>query len=369
MTNARNKDIAYDPAAPLPKITAEEAAQKLLSDDINDYDRKIIAHTVNEMVATAKMMEPLRHRHKITIFGSARTPEDHPDYILCRDFAKQMANLGYMTITGAGPGIMAAGHEGAGSENSIGVGIELPFETGLNPHTAASKHVLTFKYFFNRKLAFIREADAVILFPGGFGTMDEAFEALTLLHTGRSMPVPVVLMDHEGSTYWDDWLKLVKDGLLKHQMISPEDLEVFRRFHNVADAADYIHNFYRRYHSLRYWKDNGVDKVIIRLQTPVPEELIEDLKVKYKDFLGDFGIETHQEALPIEKDEQDIKHLPRLVLAANKKRPVDLCRFVRSINRDITTSSTRRRAPEEEGNTAHKTPRPSRLKQLFTRNN
>lgn len=341
-----------------PKRTPEEAAKLLLSDEIGGYDKKIIANTVSEFFETAKMMQGIRQIPKITVFGSARTQPDHPDYILCKEFCKQMADLGYMTITGAGPGIMQAGHEGAGADNSIGVGIELPFETGVNEHTAQSKHIITYKYFFSRKLTFVREADAIVLFPGGFGTMDEAFEALTLLHTGRAMPIPLVLMEHEGSSYWEKWLRFVKQGLLDENTISPEDMYLFRRFHTTVEAVDYINNFYRRYHSLRYYGD----KVIIRLNTPVPDALLEDLREEYEEFLGEFGIQK-SETLAIEEDEPDIAHLPRLIIQANRKKPVDLYCLIRSLNREVLTSSTRRqdrKASKKYPSQPH--PRPRREK-------
>ena len=336
------EEFVQDANQVLPRRTPEEIADLLVNADISWYDRKMITNTVNEMIATALMLKDIRHIPKITVFGSARTKPDHPDYILCKNFCKQLSQLGFMTITGAGPGIMAAGHEGAGKDKSIGVSIDLPFEVGANEFSLQSKYLITYKYFFNRKLAFVREADGIVLFPGGFGTMDEAFEALTLLHTGRSMPVPLVLMEHEGSNYWEHWLDFIRNGLLKEGMINDNDLYLFRRFKKVDDAIDYIGNFYRRYHSLRYYKDT----VIIRLSRPVPESLLDDLREEYADFLGDFGIQK-SEALPVEKNETDIAELPRLLIKANRKRPVDLYCFVRSLNREVAASTTRSQDRQE----------------------
>lgn len=349
--------MVTDAGEPLPRVTAEEAAAMLLSDEITEYDRKLISSTVAELAHTARMFKEIRHRPKITIFGSARTKPDHPDYITCKEFAKRVTQLGYMVITGAGPGIMAAGHEGAGPENSIGVNIALPFEQSVNEFIAQSKYLITYRYFFNRKLTFVREADAVVICPGGYGSMDEAYEVLTLIQTGRAMPVPFVLLDHPGSTYWDEWIEYVKKALLKKGNISPEDMYLFRRFTDVDEAADYIHNFYRRYHSMRYIGDN----VVIRLNTRVPKSLLDELREEYADFLGDFGIQEHDSALPEEHDEPDLVNLPRLVIKANRHKPVGLYLLIRSLNREVLSSSTRRQdRPEVEE--IKRAPRPRREK-------
>ncbi|MBI1362636.1 MAG: hypothetical protein GC134_01515 [Proteobacteria bacterium] len=352
------EELIHDASAPVRRRTPQEAAEHLLSDEINEYDRKLIVNTVAEMFETAKMFRNIRHLPKITIFGSARTKPDHPDYKICVEFAQQMVQLGYMIITGAGPGVMAAGHEGAGPEHSIGVNIDLPFEQSVNEFIAKSKYLITYRYFFSRKLAFVREADAIVLLPGGYGTMDEAFETLTLMQTGRSMPVPFVVLDHPGSTYWKEWIKFVKKGLLDNKNISPEDLYLFRHFQNVADAADYIQNFYRRYHSLRYIGD----KVVIRLNSPIPDKLLEQLAKEYHSFVGDFGIQRSG-PLPEESDEPDLKHLPRLVLKANRNKPVDMYCLVRSLNREVTTTSTRRQdRPEVKRELRQAVARPKREK-------
>ena len=356
----KNKHISFeemitDAANPVPRITAEQAAELLCSDIINEYDRKLIVNTVAELVHTAQMFREIRQKPKITIFGSARTKPDDPNYIQCVNFAKQMVDLGYMIITGAGPGIMAAGHEGAGAENSIGVNIDLPFEQSVNEYIAQSKYLITYRYFFSRKLTFVREADAVVLCPGGFGTMDEAFEVLTLLQTGRAMPVPFVLLEKEGGTYWQKWIEFVKEDLLAEKLISPEDLHLFRHFTDISEAADYIHNFYRRYHSMRYVGD----KAVIRLNTPVPESLLESLREEYAEFLGEFGIQRSP-ALPEEDDEPDLKNLPRLVFKANRHKPVDMYRMVRSLNREVVKTSTRRQDRPEVSSEPQRHPRPLR---------
>ncbi len=349
-----NIEELIDGNQPLPKKTAEEVAKLLTDGDLTGYDKKFISNVVLELAHTAKVFDPIRTRPKVSIFGSARTKPDHPDYILCKEFSKQMADLDYMVITGAGPGIMAAGNEGAGKEHAIGLNIDLPFEQSANEFIQDSPYLITYRYFFNRKLTFVREADAIILFPGGVGTMDEGFEALTLIQTGRAMPQPIVLMDHEGSNYWEKWIEFVKEGLLANGTISPEDMYLFRHFHDVADAADYINNFYRRYHSLRYYKD----KVIIRLNSPVPKALLDDIREEYKEFLGEYGLQE-SEALKVEKNEPDIAHLPRLIMQAQRDKPVDLYRLIRSLNRENIESSTRR---QDRKDLTPPPPRPKRNK-------
>lgn len=350
----KNKHINFEEmvqdagSGPIRRIDADTAGHLISSQDITSYDRKMITSTVAELAYTANMFRDIRVRPKVTIFGSARTPQDDPDYQICKHFGKLMTDLGYMVITGAGPGIMAAGHEGAGVENSIGVNIDLPFEQGVNEFIAQSKYLVTYRYFFTRKLTFVREADAVALFPGGFGTMDEAFEVLTLMQTGRAMPVPFVLIEKEGGTYWREWEKFVRKGLFDNGMISEDDFNLFRIYNNIEEAADYINNFYRRYHSLRYIGD----KVVIRLNTPLPESLLADLREEYADFFGDYGMQK-SEALPEEQDEPDLLNLPRLVLKANRKQPVRLYCLIRSLNREIDNSSTQQ---------PHTNPRPQRHK-------
>ena len=350
------EEMIKDAGEPLPRVTAEEAAAMITSDEITEYDRKLITSTVAELVHTARMFKGIRQRPKVTIFGSARTKPDHPDYITCKEFARQLAQAGYMIITGAGPGIMAAGHEGAGPENSIGVNIALPFEQGVNEYIAQSEYLITYRYFFNRKLTFVREADAVVICPGGFGSMDEAFEVLTLVQTGRAMPVPFVLLEHENSDYWSHWESYIEKALLGNDTISKEDMYLFRRFTDPAQAVDYIHNFYRRYHSLRYIGD----KVIIRLNTRLPKELLETLREEYADFLDDFGMQE-SDALPEEHDEPDLVNLPRLVLQANRKQPVGLYLLIRSLNREVRSSSTRRQ-DRNDGGLTPLPPRPNREK-------
>jgi uncharacterized protein (TIGR00730 family) len=201
-------------------------ALKLLRDQTNRGDIKLINKSYKELRYAMKVFAPYRDTRKVSIFGSARTPERHGNYIAAAEFARQMADSGWMVITGAGGGIMAAGHGGAGADPSFGLAIRLPFEQATNVHIANDPKLINFKYFFTRKLMFLRSSSAIVVFPGGFGTMDEAFEALTLIQTGKSVPTPVVLLNRPGGDFWKSWPGYVEDHLLKDGLISPHDLHL-----------------------------------------------------------------------------------------------------------------------------------------------
>jgi hypothetical protein len=195
---------------------------------------------------------------------------EHGEYASTREFASLIARRGWMVITGAGPGIMAAGHEGAGKENSFGVGIKLPFEQGANEFIAGDAKLIDFKYFFTRKIMFMKESDAVVLLPGGFGTLDEAFELLTLVQTGKAGIRPVVLLQPEGSAYWTEWSQFVRQHLYERGLVAQEDLSRYRLASTPAEAVGEIERFYRNFHSMRYVGE----QLVIRLQrAPRPLEL------------------------------------------------------------------------------------------------
>src|SRR3954452_9929720 len=236
-------------------------ALKLLRDQTNRGDVKLIDKSFKELRYALKIFAPYRDVRKVSIFGSARTLESHGDYRQAAEFAKQMAAAGWMVITGAGGGIMAAGHGGAGADPSFGLAIRLPFEQRTNPFIEKDKKLVNFKYFFTRKLMFVRTSHAVALFPGGFGTMDEGFEVLTLIQTGKSVPMPIVFVDAPGGRFWQAWQEDVKDHLLQQGLISPPDLHLYKITDNVEDAAHEIIHFYSNYHSSRYSRDD----MIVRL--------------------------------------------------------------------------------------------------------
>ena len=274
---------------------------------------KLMNSTMKEMRFTGKIFTPYRDVRKVTVFGSARTRPDEPVYEMARLFGEKLADSGYMVITGGGPGIMQAVNEGAGAEKSFGVNILLPFEQKPNPVVAGNPRLITFKYFFNRKVAFLKEADAVALFPGGFGTLDEAMETLTLLQAGKHTPLPLVLIDEPEGTYWPRWLRFLKEELLAEGYISEPDLKLFECVNSVDAAVERINHFYRRYHSMRY-----VDKkLVIRLLSTVNDSCTESLNEQFADIIKQGGRIYLSEAMPEEADEPEIAHLPRLVVDFN----------------------------------------------------
>jgi uncharacterized protein (TIGR00730 family) len=316
------------------KERAEHLSKVLLSDDMPDYDKNLIIQTLEELCLYSDVMKDIRDLPKVSIFGGARLKSGDANYDIAKRMGELMASLGYKVITGGGPGVMQAAHEGAGRKDSIGFNIMLPFEQSSNHIIAGSKHVIDCKYFFTRKLMFLRESDAVIACPGGYGTMDELFETITLLQTGKARPVPLILLEEKGGKFWDTVLEM-SEKLIEMGTISKEDLSLFRRFDSEEDAADYINNFYRRYHSIRYVDD----RLVIRLKSPIPDCLYEQILTEFEDFIGEWGL-TYSDALPAEADEPEIAKLPRLVMKANLKKPVTLYRLIRALNRDNHCTST-----------------------------
>jgi uncharacterized protein (TIGR00730 family) len=213
------------------------AALKAGQEDDDRADLKLMNTTLKEMRFTAKVFGPYRNVRKVTVFGSARTSPDEPVYDMAQEFGRKLAEAGYMVITGGGNGIMEAANEGAGPEHSFGVNIRLPFEQRANPVLEGNPRLITYKYFFNRKVAFLKEADAVALFPGGFGTLDEAMETLTLVQTGKRNPLPLVLVEEPGGTYWKKWVHFFEDELLSRRYINASDFSFFERFDSVAPAS------------------------------------------------------------------------------------------------------------------------------------
>jgi uncharacterized protein (TIGR00730 family) len=274
---------------------------------------RLMNTTMKEMRFTGKIFGPYRNVRKVTVFGSARTQPDEPIYAMARQFGKRLAEEQYMVITGGGGGIMQAANEGAGPENSFGVNILLPFEQKPNPVVAGNPRLITYKYFFNRKVAFLKEADAVALFPGGFGTLDEAMESLTLLQTGKHMPLPLVLVDEPEGTYWSRLLRFMREELLSEQYIDEGDFDLFECVNSVEDAVSRITNFYRRYHSLRYVNS----RLVIRLLSEVPDPCIAELNERFSDIIVPNGRMYLSGPLPQESDESEIADLPRLVVDFN----------------------------------------------------
>ena len=305
-------------------IAALKAGQE---DDIR-ADLKLMNTTLKEMRFTSKVFGPYRSVRKVTVFGSARTKPVEAVYHLAQLFGKKLAENGYMVITGGGGGIMEAVNEGAGPDNSFGVNIRLPFEQKANPTLCGNPRLITYKYFFNRKVAFLKESNAVALFPGGFGTLDEAMETLTLIQTGKRNPMPLVLIDEPDGTYWSLWQKFFEDELLAQGYLSPSDFYLFERVNSVDAAVECINRFYRRYHSQRY-----VDKkLVIRMTSELSPQAVEELKESFSDILtcgGDICVSC---ALPEETDEEQLAKLPRLVVDFNRRDFGRLRKFIDAIN-------------------------------------
>lgn len=285
----------------------KETADKLLRDHANRGDVKLLSTALRELRYSFKVFASMRGRRKVTVFGSARLPLDHPSCVQAIEFGRRMAQEQYLVITGAAQGIMEAGHVGAGRENSIGINILLPFEQEANPVIAGDTKLMHLKYFFTRKLLFVKESDAVALFPGGFGTQDEGFEVLTLVQTGKSHLMPIVMVDHPSDDYWQRWEAYIRDVLLSRNLISPADMALFKVTNSVEDAVAEILKFYRVYHSMR---DVGHD-LVMRLKKSLGEPLMTKIRDQFADIVkaGTFEEST---ALKAEANDVHLLSLPRL---------------------------------------------------------
>lgn len=288
------------------------AGLKLIPDGRDNGELKLMSAAIKEMRHAYRVFGRYPHVHKVTIFGSARTAETHPDYAAAIEFSRLMAEAGWMIITGAGGGIMHAGHVGPGRDSSFGVAIRLPFETNANPVIAGSDKLIHFRYFFTRKLMFVSQAEAVALFPGGFGTLDEAYETLTLVQTGKTSMVPIIMLEGKGGDYWRSWEQFTRSQLLSRGWISPEDTNLFHICQTPAEAAAHITRFYRNYHSSRYVGDD----MVIRLNAPLRDADIEQLNVEYAPLVKSGKI--YQRG-PYES-ESDFPHLPRLAFTHTRSK-------------------------------------------------
>jgi uncharacterized protein (TIGR00730 family) len=292
-----------------------ETSLKLLRDETPIGDLKLLNAALRELRYAFKVFTPWNGVRKVSIFGSARTPPGTPSYRTAAEFARRITARGYMIITGGGNGIMRACQEGAGRERSFGVNIRLPFEQEANEFIHNDPKLVTFRYFFTRKLMFIKEADALVLFPGGFGTHDEGYEALTLIQTGKSGPLPIVFLDAPRSTYWKAWKQYVEDHLLRQGLISPADLSLFKVTTDLDEAVEEITRFYRVYHSSRYVGR----KLVLRLNRPIAPELVATLNRDFAALVTSGTIE-HRDALDEERDQEpELDALPRLVLEADRR--------------------------------------------------
>ncbi len=290
---------------------------------------KLMNSTLKEIRFTSKIFGRYRKMRKITVFGSARTRPEEPIYRMAYLLGKKIAESGYMVITGGGPGIMQAVNEGAGPDHSFGVKIRLPFEQKPNPVLEGNPRLIVYKYFFNRKVAFVKEAHAVALFPGGFGTLDEAMETLTLLQTGKRDLIPLVFVDEPGGVYWSRCIQFFKEGLLKNGYINPSDFYLFEQAGSVEEVMDKITGFYRRYHSLRYVQG----RLVIRLTSTIDPACVLMLREKFSDILTPGGKIILGGSLPAEADEPEIADLPRLFIDFDRRSFGKLRRLIDAINR------------------------------------
>ena len=303
-----------------------ETVLRMMGREADRLDWKILNYALLDMEQGFQVFYPYRHIRKITIFGSARMGSTHPDYQLAKEFARCITELGFMVMTGAGGGIMEAGNLGAGPDHSFGLNIQLPFEQGANPIMMGDPKLINFKYFFTRKLFFLRESDALVLFPGGFGTQDEGFESLTLIQTGKADPMPIVLIDHPGGHYWQGWDTYIRTHLLERGLISPDDPSLYTITDNVDDACHAISSFYRIYHSCRY-----VDKkLVLRLKRDLTDDILTELNQEF----GDIVVSGHiaRSARLPEESNDETTNLPRLAFEFNHRDFGRLHQLIRRIN-------------------------------------
>jgi len=290
-------------------------------------DLKIANSTLKEMRYAFGVFAPYRQTRKLAIFGSARTGVDEPAYLAARAVGAEIAMDGWMVITGGGPGIMTAGIEGAGADNSFAVSIVLPFEPSGGAVLVGDGRSVNFRYFFNRKLTFMKEASAYVLFPGGFGTMDETFELLTLLQTGRESPAPIVLFEPDGDAYWRSFRHFLDVELLDAGLIRREDLDLFHITNDVADAVQHVTSFYRVYDSLRYVGG----RLVLRLRQEPTDDQIELLNERYADIIASGRIERTV-ASDAEIADDDALTLHRLQFRFTNDSYARLHALIRTIN-------------------------------------
>ena len=302
---------------------------KLARDEASRGDLKILVRAFKEMRHAFRIFAPYRSIRKVSIFGSTRVEETDPCYTMARDLGQRLAQDGFMIITGAGSGIMQAGNEGAGRDKSFGVNIRLPSVQLANRYIKDDPKLMNFHFFFTRKLMFVKEADAVVIFPGGYGTHDELTEAVTLAQTGKSQLVPIILLDSPDGTYWQEWQEFVRKGMLSRGYISEEELGFFSVLNDIDSAAREIKNFYRNYHSYRFVNGN----LVIRLnRAPLPR-LIETINREFGEILTGEPV-RQTEPLPDESDDPDTLHLHRLLVHFNRVDFARLRRLIDVINRE-----------------------------------
>ena len=302
---------------------------RLAKDNTGRGDLKILNRAMQELRHAFRIFAPYRHIRKVSIFGSTRVEENDPYYQLARGVAQGLAQAGFMVITGAGPGIMQAGHEGAGRQKSFGVNIRLPSVQLANPFIRDDPKLMNFHFFFTRKLMFVKEANAVVIFPGGFGTHDELFESITLVQTGKSQLLPIILMDLPDGTYWSRWQEFLQDDVMSRGYIIESEMNLVKILTSAETAVREIASFYRNYHSYRFVKQD----LVIRLNHPPAPALIDRLNRDFADIVSD-GKVRQTEPLPEETDEPDTLHLHRIIVHFNREDFPRLRQMIDVINEE-----------------------------------
>ena len=325
------RDCGGDPASFDGKLIRDLLLNslKLITDDRGTGELKLMSSALRELRHAYRVFASYAEPHKISIFGSARTPPDHPDYLTAVEFSKLMAQRGWLIITGAGDGIMKAGHEGPGEEGSFGLAIRLPFETTANTVIAKSDKLVVFRYFFTRKLMFLSQCEAVAVFPGGFGTQDEIFETLTLVQTGKGAIMPIVLIEGAASSYWAHWDRYMREELLRPGFISPDDLNLFYKATSAQDAAEHVCRFYSAYHSSRYVEDD----LVIRVKQRLSEDKVEALNDEFAKLVR-AGRIVQRGPYPVENE---LLSLPRIAFTHTRKNFGLVRRLIDRINEYAAT--------------------------------
>lgn len=325
--------VAGSGCAHSPEMIEEivRTALKLGRDGAPVADLKLFMRALKELRYASKVFQPYAERRKVAVFGSARVAPNTPEFAMAEELGRMIVESGFMVITGGGDGIMGAAQKGAGRENSFGLNIRLPFEQRANDTIHGDKKLINFNYFFTRKLNFVKETDAFVLFPGGFGTQDEGFECLTLMQTGKAKITPLVLLDTPEGRYWETWEFFVKNDLLRMKLISPTDFHLFKVTHDCNEAVAHVLQFYKVFESYRWVRE----RMVIRIKRPLTDASIDALNDQFKGILISGCIEQTG-ALPEEAEDSAIAHLPRLVLTPKKTDFGMLRLLIDTINNSAT---------------------------------